>query len=38
MEFSLYRRKGDVLMEDVEQFKYLGHPLNQTDDNWMLVW
>ena len=34
MEYSLYRREGDTLVEGVTQFKYLGHPLDQMDENW----
>ena len=34
MEFSLYVREGSALVEGVTTFKYLGQPLDQTDDNW----
>ena len=33
MEFSLYRGKGDALLEGVETFKYLRRPLDQTNDD-----
>ena len=33
MEFSLYGREGDKMVEGVTTFKYLGHPLDQTDDD-----
>ena len=36
MEFSLYVREGGALVEGVAQFKYLGRPLNQTDENWLV--
>ena len=38
MEFSLYSRQGDVLVEGVLQFKYLGRPMDQTDENCPAVW
>ena len=36
-KFILYRREGRVLMEGVAQFKYLGRPIDQTDDKWPAV-
>ena len=33
MEFILYGREGDALVEGVSNFKYLGRPLDQTDDD-----
>ena len=38
MEFILYRREGDMLVEGVANFKYLGIPLYQTDNDWPEVW
>ena len=37
MELSLYEREGGYLMEGVENFKYLGRPLDQMDDDWKMV-
>ena len=37
MEFRLYGREGDALVEGMENFKYLGRPLDQTYDGWPLV-
>ena len=37
MEFRLYRRKGDALVEGMVQLKYLGRPLDQMDDDWLMV-
>ena len=37
MEFNLYRTEGDSLMEVFKTFKYLGKPLNQAEDDWMVV-
>ena len=34
MEFSLYGRGGDALVEGVSKFKYLGRTLDQTDNAW----
>ena len=37
MEFILYGGEGGALVEGVENFKYLGRPLDQTDDNWTTI-
>ena len=37
MEFSLYGREGETLVEGVEKFKYMGRPLEQTEDDWLAV-
>ena len=37
MELSLYGREGYSLMEGVANFKYLGRPLDQMDDDWKMV-
>ena len=37
MEFILYGREGDVLVEVVVNFKYLGRPLDQKNDDWTEV-
>ena len=37
MEFSLYGREGGALVEGMVQFKYLGLPLDKTDDYWPAV-
>ena len=37
MEFILYRRKGDTLVEEARNFKYLERTPEQTDDYWMSV-
>ena len=37
MDFILYGREGGKLVEKVVTFKYLGWPLDQTDDGWLLV-
>ena len=37
MELRFYRRVGGALVEGVENFKYLGRPLDQTDDDWPAV-
>ena len=34
MEFSLFGREGYELVEGVTQFKYLGRPLDQYDNDW----
>ena len=34
MEFSLYGRERDTLVETVANFKYLGQPLDQSYDDW----
>ena len=36
-EFSLYGREGNDLVEGVANFKYLGQPLDQMDDDWLAV-
>ena len=36
-EFSLYGGEGGALLEGVVTFKYLGRPLDQTDDDWMAI-
>ena len=33
MEFSLYGREGGALMEEVDQLKYLGQTLYQSDNS-----
>ena len=38
MEFILYGREGDTMMEGVTQFKYLGRPLDKTHDDQPEVW
>ena len=39
MEFILYGREGDALVEEAEQFKYLGRPLGQTCNDWpVIIW
>ena len=37
LEFSLYGREGDALVEIVAQFKYMGIPLYQSDDDWIEI-
>ena len=37
MEFCLYGRGGFVMVEGVENFKCMGRPLKQTDDDWPAV-
>ena len=37
MEFSLYGREEYALEEDVENFKYMERPLDQTNDDWTSV-
>ena len=37
IEFSLYGRERDVMLEEVENSKYLERPLDQTDDDWTSV-
>ena len=37
MEFSLYREEEGDMVEGVENFKYLGQTINQTDDDWPVV-
>ena len=37
MEFILYRREGDALVEGVANFKYMGRKLDQTDYDWPVV-
>ena len=37
MEFRLYGSEGETLVEGAAQIKYLGRPLDQTDDNWTEV-
>ena len=37
MEYSLYGREGDALVEGVANFKYLGRNLDQTDDDWLAL-
>ena len=34
MEFNLDREEGDERVENVPNFRYLGRPLDQTDDDW----
>ena len=36
-EFKLYGREGYALVEGVTQFKYLGNPLDQMDDECPVV-
>ena len=38
MEFSLYVEEGGELVEGVKKFKYMGKPLDKTDDDWLEVW
>ena len=38
MEFSLYEEEGGELVEGVENFKYLGRPLDQRGDDWPTFW
>ena len=37
MEFSLYGEEGDKRVGNVKTLRYLGIPLDQTDDDWMAV-
>ena len=37
MEFILYGGEGGALVEGLENFKYLGRPLDQTDENWTTI-
>ena len=37
MEFILYRREVDALVEGVSNFKFMGQPLDQTNDDWLAV-
>ena len=37
VQFSLYREEGGAMVEGVENFKYLGQNLDQTDDDWPSV-
>ena len=37
MKFSLYGRYGEALAEGVETFMYIGRPLDQTEDAWLVV-
>ena len=37
MEFSLKGGEGDERVEGVAMFWYLGRPLDQMDDDWMVV-
>ena len=37
MEFSFYRIEGGAQLEVVANFKYLGQPLYQTDDDYPMV-
>ena len=37
VEFSLYGKEGDTLVEGVSNFKYMGRSLNQTDEDWQVV-
>ena len=34
----MYGREVGALLEGVEQFKCLGCPLYETDDDWLVVW
>ena len=34
MKFSFCEREGGALVEGVLQLRYLGHTLDQTDDDW----
>ena len=38
MEFSLYGEEGCKLVEGVANFQYLGIPLDQMNDDWLVVW
>ena len=33
-EFRLYRGEGDDMAEPVEDFKYIGRPMDQTENYW----
>ena len=37
IDLSLYGRKGGELVEGVVKFKYMGCPLDQTEDDWPSV-
>ena len=37
MEFNLDGEEGDERVENVRTFRYLGRPLDQTDDDWTAV-
>ena len=37
MEFNLNGEEGDKRVENVPTFRYLGRPLDQTDDDWPTV-
>ena len=37
MEFNLDGEEGDERVENVTTFRYLGQPLEQTDDDWTAV-
>ena len=37
LDFSLYGEEGGEMVEEVENFKYLGQTLDQTDDDWPVV-
>ena len=34
MEFNLDGEEGDEIVKNVPTFRYLGQPLDQTDDDW----
>ena len=38
MEFNLDGEEGDERVENVPTFRYLGLPLDQTDDDWPAMW
>ena len=38
MEFNIDGEEGDERVENVPISRYLGQPLDQTDDNWPDVW
>ena len=37
MYFVLYEREGDAMVKGVDQFKYLGQTLDQSNDNWPII-
>ena len=37
MEFNLDGEEGDKRVENVPTFRYMGRPLDQTDNNWPAV-
>ena len=37
IEFSLEGGEGEERVENVKMFRYMGRPLDQTDDDWTAV-